>query len=275
VPHRRRKSKRLAARPRCDSPGRHDADSLRSATKALGVPDEEVEAQRRRYALRRRLKNQAVTWSSVTGGLITGVGPLVASVFPNGLGAGGVISMLGLMSTFGLHWLILKAGRSRVELPALEMRLHQGRDERQYAQLLDHFEIELAVVRPEEGEMICVSKLAEDQPSTRTAKPLGEQRFVLGMMGSEVPAVGKALLRRAGVTVGDDQLVLFCFPRQVEEDLCRLEREACFGDLGRVRKTVFSVRQRGQSYELYVAEQEYMQPAALFQGRNVGAQRIS
>jgi hypothetical protein len=126
----------------------------------------------------------------------------------------------------------------------------------QYAKQLDFFKIELGVIK--KNTIVYASNLHKARPNTRVEKnpAENEKRFWLRWVQGDLRRADDELLERAGIEPPYSFILKF-LPPEVEAELARLERLKADGDVNRVKKTRFGVRQDGDKCELYVIEQLY------------------
>lgn len=134
-----------------------------------------------------------------------------------------------------------------------EIRFPKGQTVETYAKQLDFFGIELAVVLPE-GQLIYISRLSSDKPTTRTGRAADEKRFYLTWRGGELSLADLELLHRAGVEARN-RVLLKLLPDDLERKLAELERTAAGARADRVRKTRFDIKPTENGYEFVVVEQ--------------------
>jgi hypothetical protein len=263
---------------RRDGPKKHEcspsADEPTDAlAAALKVPEGDVLRQQRRFgALRRKAQSESVV-SMVIGTLLGSpaaffVLPKFAMTWLNIL----VSIVCGAVLGYAVNRAIRFFRPGGLDAPAAEFRLREGRTLDEYAQLLDEFGIELAVPRPLNRTIEYTSGFTLPQPETRSGAFGDERRLVVGFRHEEVQPHDRELLRRAGAPFSPDDLLLVCFPADLERRLLRLEREYALGDLSRVSKTVFGVRNVRGGNQFYIIDQTCGMPAmggspGVFDGR--------
>jgi len=133
-----------------------------------------------------------------------------------------------------------------------------NRNLQEYARMLDHFGIELAM-KVGQDELVYVSRLASSDPRRRSGRGSRDNRLHWGwQMGSARRASDVKLLRKAGLIAGRRVVVQF-IPMKLERELLRMEKQRAGGrPRSEIRVTHFSVRPKGGGYEFYVVSQTYM-----------------
>ncbi len=137
-----------------------------------------------------------------------------------------------------------------------EVQFHDQRSLQAYAQQLDYFQIELAVLQPG-GNVMYFSRLAEAMPAIRQELSSSEQRYYLTWLRPELQESDRELIAKAGISVGEKQIIMKFLPTELEQRLAQLEREAAGNRLPQLRATYFAVRQSGRDYEFYVSRQSF------------------
>ena len=137
-----------------------------------------------------------------------------------------------------------------------EVQFHDQRSLQTYAQQLDYFRIELAVLQPG-GNVMYFSRLADPMPGIRQELAANEQRYYLTWLRPELQTADRELIAKTGMTVGEKQIIMKFLPLELEQLLARLERDAAGDRLPRLRATYFAVRQTDRDYEFYVTRQSF------------------
>jgi hypothetical protein len=129
-----------------------------------------------------------------------------------------------------------------------------GQTAEDYAKQLDALNVELAVpAGPSTLEY--VSNFSAANPTKRVGPHRGDTRLWFLWQSSARKANDAALLRKAGITVGDKPIFQF-YPKQVEDTLARLEVQYRGRQPGEIRVTRFQVVPQGASYGFSVVAQE-------------------
>lgn len=125
-----------------------------------------------------------------------------------------------------------------------------------YARALDEFGIELGVLESD-GQVTYVGELSSEKPNVRTSGTSGEQRLHFAWKKSPRQQADQELLKKAGVAWNGRPILQF-IPADVENQMANLERIKADGrPVERIRKTIFGVRQQGQTHAFYVIKQMY------------------
>lgn len=220
------------------------------------VPEREVGKMQRRFGARRRTVQSETIVAMIIGTMFGS--PVAFFVLPK-FGVGLIDFTASVLSGAVLGYAVNRAIRylrpGGLNAPAAELRLHQGRDLKEYAELLDEFEIELAVPRLHSRTIEYVSGFSAAKPTTRSGGHGDERRLLFPCVCAQAHPFDQNLLRRAGLALTSEDLILVCIPAALEKRLLKLEYEHALGDVAHVGKTVFGVRNvRGQNV-LYVIEQ--------------------
>ena len=137
-----------------------------------------------------------------------------------------------------------------------EVQFHDQRSLQAYAQQLDYFGIELAIMQPG-GNVMYFSNLSQPMPTIRRELASGEQRYYLTWLRPELQASDRELIAKANIAVDDKQVILKFLPTDLEQRLAQLENEAAGDRMAQLRATYFTVRQNGRNYEFYVSRQSF------------------
>jgi len=137
-----------------------------------------------------------------------------------------------------------------------EVQFHDQRSLQTYAQQLDYFGIELAIMQPG-GNVMYFSRLADPMPGIRQELASNEQRYYLTWLRPELQAADRELIAKTGMTVSEKQIIMKFLPQELEQLLAKLERDAGGDRLPQLRATYFAVRQTGRDYEFYVTRQSF------------------
>ena len=124
----------------------------------------------------------------------------------------------------------------------------------EYARQLDALGVELAVVTPG-NQLAYVSHFSEASPTIRYGSGQGDDRLYFNWQGRGRKANDIALLKKAGIEVGD-AFVLQFYPKAVERQLAELEVRYKGRQPAEIRVTRFSVVPSGESYGFTVLAQE-------------------
>ncbi len=128
-----------------------------------------------------------------------------------------------------------------------------GQTAEEYARQLDALGVELAIVS--NNQMLYVSKFSQDEPSKRVGTGQGDNRLYFIWRGQGRKAQDLALLRKAGVEVGEGVIFQF-YPAGAEANLSQLEVKFKGRQPSEIRRTQFRVVPTSDSYDFEVASQE-------------------
>ncbi|MCL2623092.1 MAG: hypothetical protein FWD31_05425 [Planctomycetaceae bacterium] len=137
-----------------------------------------------------------------------------------------------------------------------EVQFHDQRSLQAYAQQLDDFKIELAILQPG-GNVMYFSRLANPMPSIRQEPAANEQRYYLTWLRPELQSADRELIAKTGITVGEKQIIMKFLPPELEQRLAQLERETAGNRLPQLRATYFTVRQVNRGFEFVVSRQTF------------------
>ena len=131
--------------------------------------------------------------------------------------------------------------------------VYSGQSPEEYALQLDALGVELAIVSNK--QMLYVSHFSQDQPSKRVGTGQGDNRLYFIWRGQGRKGSDLALLRKAGIEVGDEVILQF-YPDQAQQKLAQLEGRYKGRSPAEIRRTQFRVVPSGGSYDFEVASQE-------------------
>jgi hypothetical protein len=130
----------------------------------------------------------------------------------------------------------------------------RGQTADEYARQLDALGVELAVVSGP-NQLSYVSHFSQAVPSKRYGTGQGDDRLYFLWQGRGRKASDVALLRKAGIDVGEGVVIQF-YPKQVESTLAQLEVRYKGRQPSEIRMTRFSVVPKGNGYGFSVLAQE-------------------
>jgi hypothetical protein len=129
-----------------------------------------------------------------------------------------------------------------------------GQSPEEYARQLDALGVELAVVAGRD-QLVYLSNLSSPQPTRRVGSGRSDGRLYFLWQGRGRKAEDLALLRKAGIEVGEGVVLQF-YPKGVEDQLAQLEVRYRGRQPGEIRVTRFSVVPKGDGYGFQVIAQE-------------------
>jgi hypothetical protein len=129
----------------------------------------------------------------------------------------------------------------------------------EYAQWLDFFKIELAVLNGEENKVYYASRLSQAKPVVRVGDPGQEGRLCMIPTDSQFAALNRQLAVKAGIG-SKGQIVIQFYPNESAADLIGKEQKLATSR-GRtpntIHGTVFRVTRIGDRFEFSVIDQSY------------------
>ncbi len=145
-----------------------------------------------------------------------------------------------------------------------EIIFPSGQTEQEYARQLDYFGVELGAIVG--NQLHLVSKLTASRPIVRMRSGgAGEDRLYFSWRGGGRRQADMNLLRRAGVPLTANAVVLQFYPFETEQLLARMElnyaKEHGVTDMRLVRKTRFQVVSKGEGYTFEIVKQQYFRQA--------------
>ncbi len=129
-----------------------------------------------------------------------------------------------------------------------------GQTPDEYARQLDALGVELAVVSGPD-QLTYISNFSSPEPTKRYGSGRSDDRLYFLWQGRGRKASDIALLRKAGIEVGEGVVIQF-YPRGVEDQLAQLEVRYRGRQPGEIRVTRFSVVPKGDGYGFQVIAQE-------------------
>lgn len=126
----------------------------------------------------------------------------------------------------------------------------------QYAQQIDHFQIEIAAVS-KSGKIEYISGVSQRKPEKRVGHRDADYRLHIGWKRGQLHAADRKLLAKAGIASADKELWHF-FPTETQMLLAGLERSHAKRPAKEIKRTRFEVRPlgNGEGYEFVVVEQD-------------------
>jgi hypothetical protein len=128
-----------------------------------------------------------------------------------------------------------------------------GQPQDEYARQLDALGVELAVIVPPD-QLLYLSNFSSPTPTKRQAAGRGDHRLYFLWQGRGRKESDIALLKKAGVDVGDT--VFQFYPQGTEQRLAELEVRFKGRQPAEIRVTRFTVVPKGNSYDFQVVAQE-------------------
>ena len=120
----------------------------------------------------------------------------------------------------------------------------------EYARQLDFFGIELGVIKSD-GTLVFASNLAGTPKSRVVTDGSQEKRLYMSWQGGPRKLADQKLFAKAGVNA-EGRPILHFYPKNTENMLALLEKEASNRDVLQVRRTYFDAIETGRGYEFRV-----------------------
>jgi hypothetical protein len=130
---------------------------------------------------------------------------------------------------------------------------NQGQTPDEYARQLDALGVELGTIQG--NQMVYARSLSSATPARRTGSGDSEHRLYFVWSGGQRKASDVALLKKAGIDVGEGAIFQF-YPPGVENALARLEVQFKGRQPAEIRRTIFVVVPRGGQYAFAVQSQD-------------------
>ena len=129
-----------------------------------------------------------------------------------------------------------------------------GQTPDEYARQLDFFGVEMATVI--DGQMHYASRFSRPRPEVRVAPRGNDDRLYFLWQGGGRRESDIALLKKAGIDVGQRGAIFQFFPAEVEQILARLEQQYKGRQPMEIRTTRFTVVPAGARYAFEVIDQQ-------------------
>jgi hypothetical protein len=146
-------------------------------------------------------------------------------------------------------------GRGGPPEPRREIRFEPSTLQ-EYAQWLDFFKIELAVLG-NDNKVYYAKNLSREKPDVRVGDPAAEQRLYMNPTDSQFAALDRQLAVKAGIA-DKGRIILQFYPAEAQAILVNLERQRAGARKPEaIRGTVFRVTHKGNAFEFSVDSQTY------------------
>lgn len=143
--------------------------------------------------------------------------------------------------------------------PPKELR-YEALSDADYAQMIDFFGGELAVLDPRSNKIYYAKNLSQAQPTLREGPPGDDQRFYFRATGPPLAPIELRLARKFGIMKAGGFIVVF-YPDEIANDIYSKEqavmRKNGYKVLEDIDRTVFRVTKEGRKYEFSVEDQTY------------------
>jgi hypothetical protein len=220
-----------------------DAASMASNNEEVAGDFEEPSVQEAPGAMLEAVTEAGQNLAEVDlGAVMPSGGPVASGKRSSKLGSGGP----GLGSGPG------DGGVSREQRWSIIYGRDQSPDE--YARQLDALGVEMAVVSGPD-QLQYIRNFSKDEPDKRYGTGRGDDRLYFLWEKGARKASDIALLKKAGVDVGDGVVLQF-YKKEIEERLAQLEMRYKGRSPGEIRVTRFSVVPKGSTYDFIVIAQE-------------------
>ncbi|NLE38527.1 MAG: hypothetical protein GX621_10930, partial [Pirellulaceae bacterium] len=135
-----------------------------------------------------------------------------------------------------------------------QLRFQEGETLETYTRQLDHFKIELAVLRPG-NKTLLISKLSQIPPQTRlVSRDELKNRYRFTWRQGSLEAADRRLLQRANIDAGPGGIHKI-LPDELYRQLVIMEAQHASGK--NPQTTVFGIMSEGSGYKFYVMRQTY------------------
>lgn len=125
-----------------------------------------------------------------------------------------------------------------------------------YAKQLDFFKIELGLLTPD-GKLTYVTNVSQANPTKRTVSSgAGEKRLYMTWQGGNRKSADLELFKKAGINASRGTIFHF-YPKNVEQDLMRVEYEFRNKKASQIRRTYFVVQGSRSGFNFAVSRQTY------------------
>ncbi len=123
-----------------------------------------------------------------------------------------------------------------------------------YSQQLDFFKIELGAYFADTGELVYLTNVSKDKPTSRRINKGKDNRLFMNWKGGDRRKADEQLYGKASINASTAPIVHF-YPKNVEETLVRAERAYQNQKSSNIRRTYFSVVKSGNGFEFKVTRQ--------------------
>jgi hypothetical protein len=151
-------------------------------------------------------------------------------------------------------------GRGRGGGPETKREIrYEPQNLNEYAQWLDFYKIELAVLDTQDNKVYYAYNLSRAKPDVRVSDPSQqpESRLSFNSTLSQFAALDRQLAAKAGIA-DKGEIILQFFPDETATLLLDLEQKSAGGRTPeQIRRTIFRVTRNGNRFEFSVAEQAY------------------
>jgi hypothetical protein len=137
------------------------------------------------------------------------------------------------------------------------IRFAQGSSVTEYGKQLDFFGIELGALFPAQKKLVYVKNFSRSPVRREVQTGANEKRLYMNWQSGSLRKTDHQLLKRAGITTRG-AMILHFYPSGTEAMLAKLEKDFRKRNVKTIRRTIFSVRKRGNGYRFLVTRQTYL-----------------
>jgi len=137
------------------------------------------------------------------------------------------------------------------------IRFAQGSSLKEYGRQLDFFGIELGALFPAQQKLIYVKKFSTKAVRRQVQTGSNEKRLYMNWQSGSLRKTDHQLFKQAGIDTRG-AMILHFYPSGTENMLAKLEKDFRKRNVKTIRRTIFSVRKRGDGYRFLVTRQTYL-----------------
>ena len=137
------------------------------------------------------------------------------------------------------------------------IRFAQGSSVTEYGKQLDFFGIELGALFPTQKKLVYVKNFSSSPVRREVQTGANEKRLYMNWQSGSLRKTDHQLFKRAGITTRG-AMILHFYPSGTEAMLAKLEKDFRKRNVKTIRRTIFSVRKRGNGYRFLVTRQTYL-----------------
>ena len=137
------------------------------------------------------------------------------------------------------------------------IRFARGSSVTEYGKQLDFFGIELGALFPAQKKLVYVKNFSSSPVRREVQTGANEKRLYMNWQSGSLRKTDHQLFKRAGITTRG-AMILHFYPSGTEAMLAKLEKDFRKRNVKTIRRTIFSVRKRGNGYRFLVTRQTYL-----------------
>tara|TARA_B100000029_G_scaffold273727_1_gene268505 strand:+ start:1460 stop:2314 length:855 start_codon:yes stop_codon:yes gene_type:complete len=137
------------------------------------------------------------------------------------------------------------------------IRFASGSSLTEYAKQLDFFGIELGALFPAQGRLVYVRNFSSSKDRREVRTGANEKRLYMNWQSGTLKKTDHQLFRKVGINTNGATILHF-YPSGTENKLAKLEKDYRNRNVKTIRRTIFSVRKRGNGYRFQVTRQTYL-----------------